>query len=59
LTDDGHEDRDLFPFLYPYPRKGRATRAVMGEAAGHFTGLASGTAFRENRDGAHLDDLLR
>jgi hypothetical protein len=58
LTDNGHEDRDLFPFLHSYPRKGRAAGAVMGKAAGHFTRLTSCAAFRENRDGAHFNVLL-
>lgn len=30
LTDDGHKDRDFFPFLHPYPREGRAARAFVG-----------------------------
>jgi hypothetical protein len=59
LTDNRHEDRNLFPFFYAYPGKGRAAGALMGETAGHFAGLASCAAFRDNRDGAHLDDLLR
>ena len=29
----------------------------MGEAADHFTGLASCTAFRNDGDGAHLNNL--
>jgi hypothetical protein len=57
LADSGHEDRDLLPLLHPYSRKGRAADAFMGEAADHFTGLASCTAFRNNGDGAHLDNL--
>jgi hypothetical protein len=57
LTDDGHEDRDLFPLLHPYPRKGGAAGAFMGEAADHFTGLASCAAFRDDGDGAHLGYL--
>jgi len=58
LTDNGHEDRNLFPFRYSYPRKGRATGALMGKAADHFTGLASGTAFWNDRNSTHLDNLL-
>jgi hypothetical protein len=58
LTDDGHEDRNLFPFLYSNSRKGRATGSFMRKAASHFTGLASGASFWNNRDGAHLDTLL-
>jgi hypothetical protein len=58
LADNGHEDRDLFPFLYPYPRKGRTAGVLMGEAADHFAGLASCTAFRDDRNGAHLENLL-
>jgi hypothetical protein len=54
LTDDGNEDRDLFPFLHPYPRKGGTARALMGKAADHFTGLASCTPFWDNRDCTHL-----
>jgi hypothetical protein len=57
LTDDGHEDRDLFPFLHPYSRKGRAAGAFVREATDHFTGLASCTAFRNDGDGAHLDNI--
>jgi hypothetical protein len=57
LTDDGHEDGDLFPLLQPYPRKGRAAGSFMGEAADHFTGLASRAAFRNDGDSAHLDNL--
>jgi hypothetical protein len=57
LTGNRHEDRNLFPFLYPYPRKGRATGAFMEEAADHFTGLTSCTAFRNKGDSTHLDDL--
>ena len=59
LADSGHEDRDLLPLLHPYSRKGRAAGAFMGEAADHFTGLASCAAFRNDGDGAHLDILLR
>jgi hypothetical protein len=59
LTDDGNEDRDLFPLLHPYPRKGRAARALMGKAANHFTGLTSCASFRDDRDGTHLETLLR
>jgi hypothetical protein len=59
LTDNGHEDRNLFPFLYTYPRKGRATGALMGKAADHFTGFAPRTAFRDDGDGAHVDNLRR
>ena len=29
----------------------------MGEAASHFTGLASCTSFRNNGEGTHLDNL--
>jgi hypothetical protein len=58
LTDDGNEDRNLFPLLHPYPRKGRAARALMRKAAYHFTGLTSCAAFRDDGDGTHLDDLL-
>jgi len=58
LADSGHEDRDLLPLLHPYSRKGRAAGAFMGEAADHFTGLASCAAFRNDGDGAHLDVLL-
>jgi len=29
----------------------------MGEAADHFTGLASRAAFRNDRNGTHLDNL--
>ena len=29
----------------------------MGEAADHFTGLASGASFRNDGDGAHRDNL--
>jgi hypothetical protein len=57
LTDDGHEDRDFIPLLHPYPGEGRTARALMGEAANHFTGLTSRAAFRENGNSAHLDDL--
>jgi hypothetical protein len=57
LTDGRHEDRDLFPLLHPYPRKGRTTGALMGKAADHFAGLASCAAFRDDGDGTHLDDL--
>ena len=57
LTDGGHEDRNLFPLLHPYPGKGRTAGALMGEAADHFAGLASCAAFRDDGDGAHLDDL--
>jgi len=57
LTDDGHEDRDLFPLLHLYPRKGRAAGSFMGEAADHFTGLASCAAFWNDGDSAHLDNL--
>jgi hypothetical protein len=57
LTGDGYEDRDLFPLLHPYSRKGRAAGAFMGEAAYHFTGLTSCTAFGNDGDGAHLDNL--
>jgi hypothetical protein len=59
LTDNGHEDRNLFPFLYLYPGKGRATGTLMGKAADHFAGLTSCAAFRDDGDGTHLDDLLR
>jgi hypothetical protein len=58
LTDNRHEDRNLFPFLYPNTRKCRATGALMGKAANHFTGLTSGASFRNNRNGAHLNILL-
>jgi len=58
LTDDGNEDRDLFPLLHPYPRKGRTTRVLMGKAADHFTRLASCAPFRDDGDGTHLDLLL-
>jgi hypothetical protein len=58
LTDNGHEDRNLFPFLYSYPRKGRTTGVLMREATGHFAGLTSCTAFRDDGDGTHLDNLL-
>jgi hypothetical protein len=58
LTEGRHEDSDLFPLLHPYPRKGRTTRALMREAADHFTRLASSAAFRDNGDGAHFDNLL-
>jgi hypothetical protein len=57
LTDNGHEDRNLFPFLYLYPRKGRTAGVLMGEAADHFAGLTSRTAFRNKRDSTHLDGL--
>jgi hypothetical protein len=57
LTDYGNEDRDFLPLLHPYPRKGRAASALMGEAADHFTGLASCAAFRDNGDGAHFNNL--
>jgi hypothetical protein len=57
LTDDGHEDGDLLPLLHPYPRKGRAAGSFMGEAADHFTGLASCAAFRNDGDGTHFDNL--
>jgi hypothetical protein len=59
LTDNGYEDGDLFPLFHPYPREGRAAGALMGEAADHFTGLASRAAFRNDGDGTHLDDLRR
>jgi hypothetical protein len=58
LTHGGHEDRDLLPFVHPYSRKRRAARALMGEAASHFAGLASRTSFWNNGEGAHLDILL-
>jgi hypothetical protein len=58
LTDNGHEDRDLLPFLYSNPRKGRATGILMGETADHFTGLASCTTLRDHGDSTHLDLLL-
>jgi hypothetical protein len=48
LTDDGNEERNLFPFLYPYPGKGRTTGALMRKAADHLTGLTSGASFRNN-----------
>jgi hypothetical protein len=48
LTDDWHKDRDLFPLLHVYSRKGRAAGTLMGEATNHLTGLASGAAFRDN-----------
>ena len=57
LADGGHEDGDLFPLLHSYSRKGRAAGAFMGEAAGHFTGLASCAAFRNDGNGTHLDNL--
>jgi hypothetical protein len=57
LTDDGHEDRDLFPLVHPYSRKGRAAGSFMGEAADHFTGLASCAAFRNDGEGTHLNNL--
>jgi hypothetical protein len=57
LTEGRHEDSDLFPLLHPYPRKGRTTRALMGEAADHFTRLASCATFRDNGDGAHFNNL--
>lgn len=59
LTDNGHEDGDLFPLLHPNPREGRAAGALVGEAADHFTGLASRAAFRDDGDGTHLDGLRR
>jgi len=59
LTDNGHEDRDLFPLLHPYPRKGGTAGAFVGKAADHFTGVTSGAAFRDNGNGGHLEDLLR
>jgi len=59
LTDDGHEDRNLFPLLHPYPRKGRTAGTFVGKAADHFTGVTSGAAFRDNGNGGHLEDLLR
>jgi hypothetical protein len=58
LTDDGHEDRNLFPLLHPYPRKGRTAGAFVGKAADHFTGMAAGAVFRDNGNGGHLRDLL-
>jgi hypothetical protein len=58
LTDDWHEDRNLFPFPYPYSRKSRAAGALMRKAADHFTGLTSSTAFWDDRDGAHWNNLL-
>jgi hypothetical protein len=58
LTDDGHEDRNLFPLLHPYPRQGRAAGAFVDEAADHFTGVASGAAFRGDGNGGHLKNLL-
>jgi len=57
LADGGHEDGDFFPLLHPYPRKGRTARALVGEAASHFTGLATRASFRNDGDGAHLDIL--
>jgi hypothetical protein len=58
LTDDGHEDGDLFPLLHPYPRKGRTAGAFMRKAADHFAGLASCAALRNDGDSAHVDNLL-
>jgi hypothetical protein len=58
LTDDGDEDGNLLPLLHPYPRKGWAARALVGETAGQLAGLASCAAFGNDGDGSHLDGLL-
>jgi hypothetical protein len=57
LADSRHEDRDLFPLLHPYSRKGRAARTLMGKATDHFAGMASCATFWDDGDSAHLRGL--